>query len=642
MFQTPKPVRLALAVAGLVLTTSAGAVAQPMISVVPDTLTFGDLIVGQSQTLPLTIQNTGTSTLNISSITENSLDFSIGAYPSSLSPGQLFLLDVTFAPQTVSSPSVLLTITSDASNGPNTFVFLEGTGLPPAPIIVASDDVIDFGDTIVGTVTQRVLTLSNTGTSSLLISDISSNVLVFTVGSWEPWIHPGESQDVLVFFSPLSPQSYSATLTIENSSINAPVLTVNLVAGAELYDVYLTPPSVEETLPAGGNRLTTLRATNAGSTPFPFTAHLYDLSPQAATQTTPSTPSTVPAFFDNFEDGNALGWEFVPGGSPARGVLAGPGANYSSFLYQEGLSVAGHHNGIYTILPAVRPDRMGFWVRPSQIDKYSSYVAVRDAALREVIFFFAQQNGTLYCNASTGGDASQPYVPFQWYHVEYRNIDWTTKTFDYYLDGQLVTAGVSMRNSSDVEDFSRIDLYNFSADATAQWDDIFVSWGEEPSWMTMSPDTGTVPAGIVDEITLRFDVAGLASGMYNAVVAFQTNAPNSPLMEVPVMMTVDSTATAVATPSAQSALYQNVPNPFERGTSIRYALRRTSRATLRVYDVRGVLVRTLVDRPHAAGVYESYWDGRDDRGRRVASGVYFYRLTGVDGSAHTRKLLMLR
>ena len=89
------------------------------------------------------------------------------------------------------------------------------------------------------------------------------------------------------------------------------------------------------------------------------------------------------------------------------------------------------------------------------------------------------------------------------------------------------------------------------------------------------------------------------------------------------------------------ALYQNVPNPFNPSTSIRYALRAPSDVTLMVFDAAGRRVRTLVDTSMPAGVHDVAWDGFDHRGNRVASGVYFYRLqTGV--FTETRKMVLLK
>lgn len=89
------------------------------------------------------------------------------------------------------------------------------------------------------------------------------------------------------------------------------------------------------------------------------------------------------------------------------------------------------------------------------------------------------------------------------------------------------------------------------------------------------------------------------------------------------------------------ALYANAPNPFTDGTTIRWDLPASGRASLAIYNAAGERVRLLVDRDLPAGRHEARWDGRDDRGLAVGSGVYFYRLTAPRGG-ETRTLTLLR
>jgi hypothetical protein len=90
------------------------------------------------------------------------------------------------------------------------------------------------------------------------------------------------------------------------------------------------------------------------------------------------------------------------------------------------------------------------------------------------------------------------------------------------------------------------------------------------------------------------------------------------------------------------ALGQNVPNPFNPVTTIWYDVPAGGGAvTLRVFDVSGRLVRTLVDGQQIPGWKSVVWNGRDDRDRGVSSGVYFYRMD-APGFSSTRKMLLLR
>ncbi|MBZ0266809.1 FG-GAP-like repeat-containing protein [bacterium] len=89
------------------------------------------------------------------------------------------------------------------------------------------------------------------------------------------------------------------------------------------------------------------------------------------------------------------------------------------------------------------------------------------------------------------------------------------------------------------------------------------------------------------------------------------------------------------------ALSQNSPNPFGAATSIRYSVPRDMAVSLRIYNVEGRLVRTLVNGAVNAGPGTAEWDGRDTSGARLSSGVYFYRMQAGDKAA-TRKSLLLR
>lgn len=85
-------------------------------------------------------------------------------------------------------------------------------------------------------------------------------------------------------------------------------------------------------------------------------------------------------------------------------------------------------------------------------------------------------------------------------------------------------------------------------------------------------------------------------------------------------------------------LYPNAPNPFRPSTTIRFDLPDTRRVSLKIYDVQGRLVRTLLDAPLAGGQYALRWDGRSDSRYRVGAGVYFCRMAA---GAYERTLKMV-
>lgn len=88
-------------------------------------------------------------------------------------------------------------------------------------------------------------------------------------------------------------------------------------------------------------------------------------------------------------------------------------------------------------------------------------------------------------------------------------------------------------------------------------------------------------------------------------------------------------------------LGQNYPNPFNPHTTITFALGKDAATSLSIFNTRGQKVRTLVNAPLTMGSHSITWDGRDDSGRALASGLYFYRLSS-DGKAQTKKMLLMK
>jgi hypothetical protein len=88
-------------------------------------------------------------------------------------------------------------------------------------------------------------------------------------------------------------------------------------------------------------------------------------------------------------------------------------------------------------------------------------------------------------------------------------------------------------------------------------------------------------------------------------------------------------------------LEQNVPNPFNPTTTISFGVSEPGEVSLRIYDVSGKLVRVLVDEVRPTGRYHEAWNGRDQRGENVATGVYFCRMT-APGFEKTLKMVMMK
>ena len=88
-------------------------------------------------------------------------------------------------------------------------------------------------------------------------------------------------------------------------------------------------------------------------------------------------------------------------------------------------------------------------------------------------------------------------------------------------------------------------------------------------------------------------------------------------------------------------LYKNYPNPFNPTTIIKYDLAKNTTVTLEIYDFLGRKVRTLLNKKQSAGSYEVSWDGKNDQGIKVASGIYFYTLR-AGKYVKTNRMILLK
>lgn len=88
-------------------------------------------------------------------------------------------------------------------------------------------------------------------------------------------------------------------------------------------------------------------------------------------------------------------------------------------------------------------------------------------------------------------------------------------------------------------------------------------------------------------------------------------------------------------------LLQNYPNPFNPTTTIEYELPKSGMVDVKIYDINGRLIRTMLNEHQEMGTHQIKWDSKNDAGTTVASGVYFYQIR-FDNSVLSRKMLLLK
>ena len=157
-------------------------------------------------------------------------------------------------------------------------------------------------------------------------------------------------------------------------------------------------------------------------------------------------------------------------------------------------------------------------------------------------------------------------------------------------------------------------------------------------------DVMNLPASTSDTVYFSGDVVLNEPGLYTIAVTIQTAFVDPILWNN--AMTLDlyigsGAKMAVDELPKVFALHQNAPNPVRKNTSISYAIPRTSDVTIRVFDISGRVVKTLVNATKEAGYYTANWDMKDNTGREIASGIYFYEFNAGDFKS-IKKMVVMR
>ena len=219
------------------------------------------------------------------------------------------------------------------------------------------------------------------------------------------------------------------------------------------------------------------------------------------------------------------------------------------------------------------------------------------------------------------------------------------------LVGEEISVTVSMANAKQLNGFGLeltydADKFEFVS-AVPAGADLLKSQGDETPLFKSWPEEGRI--SVVNAIIDAGSVSGegaLVTFTFKVLREFEDNARfeiaqgvvfDADQLQNPV---VSLGALDVQSTPTEFALHQNFPNPFNPQTNIPYDLAESGDVALRIYNLLGQEVRTLVRERQQAGRYTVQWSGMDDRGVSVSSGIYFYQVS-VAGKFQDAKRLML-
>jgi len=209
-----------------------------------------------------------------------------------------------------------------------------------------------------------------------------------------------------------------------------------------------------------------------------------------------------------------------------------------------------------------------------------------------------------------------------------------------------------------IEAFAITDDHSVSSVGVIQHDDVFSPPGDHLDWgYWRSEDFSELPAEgrlahgywlVLDEPTLATEIrlevlplAGYGVGLSEVQIFSEISVTDWPDRRIDLGGSLVSVSPEQGPTLWSSGTLKIFPNPANPGTTISYDLPRGTRVTLRVVDIRGRVVRTLVDGWRPAGSHRAFWDGRDVTGRFVASGHYL-AVSEADGRRGVGSITLVR
>jgi hypothetical protein len=209
---------------GVTSVSVSGTVAQSSLNLSPANINFGNAVTGVANSQTVQIANPGTVPVTITAANISGAGFSTSGLtlPVTLSAGKTATFNVQFNPKSAGASSGGLTLVSDASNSPSSIV-LSGAGVAPGLSLTVNPLNVNFGNVSVGSTASRIVTLTNTGNSNVMISRAAlTGANLSLSGGSAVTLSPSQSITLTVQYSPTTAASTAGTLAIVSNANGAP------------------------------------------------------------------------------------------------------------------------------------------------------------------------------------------------------------------------------------------------------------------------------------------------------------------------------------------------------------------------------------------------------------------------------------
>ena len=580
---------------------------------------------------------------------------SVSPASGAVNPGQSAYVTVDFNAADLCGDTYLANI-HVLSNDPDTPDFvvpatLNLTGVPSAEVSAAS---LDFESVYLTQSSTRSLTLSNVGCATLQVTGLATSNGVFAVVQTAPLSVPvGASVTLDLVYTPVAAIPSGGTLTITSNDPVQGTIHVTLAGvGLNSPTAGVAPASITQIVAQNTSATRTLTLTNTGAGSMVWTIPSPDVNSKAPSAKADDAngfielgkgekdPRTGGPVLEGSGGPDASGYRWIDSDSPGGpvfnwieisetgtvAIVSGDDSNAGPFNIGFPFKF---YDGQFSTFRVCSNGWMSFTSTATAYTNSGLPSATAPFDLLAPFWDDLNVTGTarVYYQV-VGGNlvvewrAVPPYTGTGYHTFEVIIYPNKKVVFQYLTLGTPTnSATVGIQNGTGTVGlqcaFNAAYLHNNMA----------IQFSSLPQWLSAAPASGTIPPHSSANVTVTLNANGVDLGNHGGTIRVQSNDIHTPEIAVSVTMVVQSPAgVEVSVAPVESYLSQSVPNPALEQAVIAFGLKSEGKADLRIYDVRGSLVRTLVSKELPAGLHQYKWDGRTDRGQDAPSGVYFYKL----------------
>ncbi len=544
-----------------------------------------------------------------------------------------------------------------------------------------AQDSLDFREVFIGEVDTLNILIKNTGTDSLTVSSMNVDNNAFVLSTYNQRLNANESELVEITFHPNDVANYTGLVTLNSDDPDEEIIEIRVAGrGVEPPIMNVSPDSLFAELTNNDTVTQYLTISNSGASDLDFDISIDYLGSQESGDNYALHFNGFDGIVEIFDNGGSL--------NPINGITISTwiylsedtdcdeNNNWRSILHKGGTCCVSQG---YDIL--MEDDRSISWdvgtagnaMRYASnqglpIGEWTFLTCTYDAQTSEAKIFFNGQeisgshgigefgSGSMVPSSSSLliNNAAYEYCPY-FGRGGFPGIYDEVRIWDYARDESDIQSKMYVALDGDEPGLAGYWSFNegtgqevFDLSPNDNMGYLYGGSIRVPSsapikrWVMVPDRSGTISAGSNLAVEVQFNGLGSISEIYTAELTVDSNDPVNSSFTLPVTLDLEVVAAdnEVALPT-EFALHQNYPNPFNPVTTISYAVPEQSKISLTVFDIRGQEVINLLNKENPPGNYEIYWNGQDQSGFQVSTGLYFARLESGEFS-QTIKMVYLK